>query len=282
MKALFFLMVLAPFAFSAVVYDASYSTTGTNTLDITYSHITTSNADRVMCLGIAWDTYSSAFGSSGCSICDGFVYLDSITYNGVGMTWAGSNGYTDVYCLANPASGSHVVEITFLQESCDNGAVAVVGTTTWSGASGWGNFKTGTGTSALISVSITGNSTSNALWDAPTIGSTGSGTPPTITPVAGQTENWNGYAGNRCGYVKGGSSRKNGLSGATTMNWTISTSKTWFGSALEIFYKAAAPPASVAAPGVGFISGPSYISFMRFSNKGGIVLPGWVRRWGKT
>jgi hypothetical protein len=214
----------------AVAFDATANTSGVGVSSLTFAH-TCTGSSLLLVVGVTW-TDTSISGAS----------LTGITYNGVAMTqlktlMAGI-ATDEVWYLIAPATGAHNVVVTFTNVNPLEApsTTAVAGSISWTGVdqvTPLGTPVTATATSTAPSVTLTGVSASNFVFDSLDVASAGS-TQPTITVNASQIQRWQTKVGGAGSRIAGAGSTKASAVGSVTMSWTLSASRTWGTIAVEV------------------------------------------------
>jgi len=214
--ALMVLLLAVSPAWGQIAFDAtSNSGAQGSTNPVTWSH-TVSGSDTLLAVHIAQR------GS-------GFPAAGGVTYNGVSLTSAQQDGpisfiHSSIWYLANPATGTNTVSVTFPSAPTRSvsGAVSLTGVDQSSPLDA-NNGSTGTGTTASVAVTTVADN----AW---VIGGVGVRTAAseTITVGAGETQDWN-VLDTANGLRAGGSHTTAAVTpaGAHTMDWTISASLAW-------------------------------------------------------
>lgn len=158
--------------FGAVSFDAvSSSKTGGTPTSLTYSHTTTTNADRVM-------VTTTGIGNT--------TVMDSVTYAGTNLTFAGGVNNAvrvELWTLNDPATGANNVVVSWT-----GGNDIQSGTTTYFDADTTANFASNSGTGTTSTVTVT-SATGDFVVDHVSVNDATAGQ--SIGAAgAGQTERW--------------------------------------------------------------------------------------------
>ena len=221
----------------AVAFDATANGSGSAISSLTFAHTCTgSNLLLVVC--VAWaDT--SVSGAS----------LTSITYNGVALTQYSSNGAgvgtNEVWYLIAPSTGAHNVVVTWTnvnpaEAPSTNGVAGSLSFTGVDQTTPLGTAAQATGSSTTPSVTLTGASASNFVFDALLVSSAASAQP-TITVNASQVQRWQVKVGGAGFRIAGAGSTKASAAGSVTMSWSLSAVRNWATIAIEVLQVAATP-----------------------------------------
>jgi phosphodiesterase/alkaline phosphatase D-like protein len=209
---------------TTVTLDGAVSTNKrTNTVSnaITVTNTTGTGANRLMLVGVAWNSFSTA------------TSISSVTFtpdggSAVGLTEvktqqvASTNRYAAIYRLLNPPSGqTGTVTVTF-SGSVSNGIV--VGVANFAGVDQTTPLGTPAGASLLSgnapSVTLTGLGGDELVFDTVFIGGN---PPPTLTVGASQTQLWTNSISN----TGGAASTEQATAASVTMSWSAASSGPW-------------------------------------------------------
>jgi hypothetical protein len=212
--------------------------TGTTTASsLTISH-TTSGTNRLMLVGVSIAKQSG-----------GAPSVSSITYNGVNLSFVGSQansdslGRVEIWRLVAPATGANNVVVT-LGAAPDAQTVGVMTFTGVHQSTPLGTFASATGDSTSASVTVT-SAAGELVFDTLVVESSSD---KALAPGAGQTERWDLFQ-----TVKnnGGGSTEAGAA-SVTMSWSWSGADKWSVGGVSI---KPAPGGATAAPGGSGFSG---------------------------
>ena len=219
---------------------AASSGTANSTNTVSFAHTTGAGADRLLLVGVSWNcgttdrTISSVtFTPSGGG--DAITLAEVLTQPGENSS--GDPRYSAIYSLLNPPSGqAGTVTVTF-SGSVSNGIVA--GAANFAGVNqtdplGTPDGDTSTSGSAPT-VTLIGLSGNELVFDNVFQG--GSSSSQTLTPAAGQTQLWTGFAGN----ARGSASTEQAAGSSVTMSWTAISASVWAIAAVPINPAAAGP-----------------------------------------
>jgi uncharacterized repeat protein (TIGR01451 family) len=194
---------------AAGVVHMATTTGSSQTGDVTVSHTTGSDANRLMLVGISWKPDSNQ-------------NITSVTYGGVGLTQLGhvlgNDHRVAIYYLVNPASVTANVVVDFA--SGHKGAF--VGVSTYSGVdqtTPLGTFNSATGDSTTASVNIA-SAPNDLVFDTVTKEKNGD-----LIVGANQIQRWNSNA--NVNEVRGAGSTELATAASTTMSWTLTAQKKW-------------------------------------------------------
>lgn len=220
----------------AVAFDATASTSGLLAQTFTFSH-TCTGSDRLLVVCIAW-TDTSISGAT----------PSSVTYNGVALTFLTTNsagiGVNEIWYLIAPSTGANNVVVTFTNIVPSEGpsSNAVCGSMSFTGVdqtTPLGTPGTANANSTAPSVSVTGASASNFVFDSLLVAS-GASAQPTITVNASQLQRWQTKIGAGSVRIAGAGSTKASAAGSVTMSWTLSVARNWATIAVEVLQVAVA------------------------------------------
>ena len=196
---------------------------------ITVSHTTGTGTNRLMLVGVSWNTNTSA------------VAINTVTFTPSGGSATSLNPvitqqagtqfrYVAIYSLLNPSSGvSGTVTVSFaasVPSGIIAGAINFAGVdqTTPLGTSNGAGSTSGTGPS----VTLTGLNGNELVFDT---AFKGGAPPPALNVGAGQTEQWNANIGN----ARGAASTEQATTTSVTMSWSATgTGTPWAIAAVPI------------------------------------------------
>ncbi len=208
-----------------VVDGAASSGTADDVSSISFSHTTGTGTDRLMLVGVSWNSGSSATSISSVTFSYGtgptVVTLDPVITEQTGTQLR----YAAIYrwpAGAQPPSGqAGTVTITF-SGSVSSGIVA--GAANFAGvdpAVPLGTADGANGNSTGATLTLTGLSGDELIFD--TIFQGASGESQTLTAGAGQTPLWNAFLGN----TRAAASTEQATGSSVTMSWTAASSSYW-------------------------------------------------------
>jgi hypothetical protein len=231
--SILFILLFSGLSWSAVLYDNNASATMNHDIYLPIAYSTPANSNRLMLVSVVWMTSGTLSGSR-CNVCAESGVFSGCSYGGYNLLNLKTTTNNEVLYLYNPPT-SGTLEC-YWEDICH--VDAVVGVTTFSGVDqtvGLGNPVDASGSSSPITTALIGVSANNLFWDSVAV-ARGSAPTMTITPVVGQNPNWNKKAGaDKCStYPLGASSWKQGIAGATSLNWTESTNKAWWTVGVEV------------------------------------------------
>lgn len=199
----------------AIGFDAVSSSTANAATSITFSHTVGSGAYRILIVGV-----STAIGLG--------QSHSGVTYGGVAMTLLVQDfggGGVSLWYLVNPASGAANVVA-----SIGTADAIVAGAVSYTGADQSLPFRDtahtfGTGTAISVTCSAVGG---DLVIDCFAVANSNPGAA-SVTVDASQTQRWKATRGPISGAAcTGGASEESADgSGSTSMDWTISASKSW-------------------------------------------------------
>ncbi len=204
------------------------ATSGQN-IDVT--HTTGSGANRLMLVGISWNSATTATSISSVSFTpsgESAIALEQV----IVQKQASNNRYSAIYSLLDPPEGVSGTVRVNLSASISNGIV--IGVANFSnvdqadplGTPGGASSSSNNTTVTLTLGSLTGD---ELVFDNIFIG----GNPPAaVTVGAGQTEltGWNVYSSN----TRGAASTEQATSSSVTMSWTAAADSMWVTTAVPI------------------------------------------------
>jgi uncharacterized repeat protein (TIGR02543 family) len=208
-----------------VVVDGAVSkgTTASGS-SVSFSHTTGNNANRLLVVGVAWNSNADARSISSVTFTPGGGSAQNLTL-AVTRTHSTQNRYSALYYLVNPGSGvTGTVAVTFsgtVTAGIVAGAANFAGVdqTTPIGVTGYADSGSSQNTSPSVTLNgLTGN---ELVIDNLFMGGTSSSQ--TITVGSGQTERWNDFVGN----TRAGGSTEQAGSTSVTMSWTAATNAYW-------------------------------------------------------
>jgi uncharacterized repeat protein (TIGR01451 family) len=213
---------LAPEAANTVTEDgtAHFVTGDAYSNSVSITHTTGTGKNRLMLVGVSWNTNSTDRDISSVTFSYGSTVLP---FSLVLKQKAGTNlRYAAIYSLLDPPAGqAGTVKVTF-PGYVMSGIVA--GVTNFQGVNQDSPLGTATGaygtSSANPSVTLTGLTGNELVFDDVYNGNAGG---VTMTVGAGQTQEWNTTIAN----ALAGASFKQASSSSVTMTWTPTTKATW-------------------------------------------------------
>ena len=214
-----------------IILDGAVSTgKSTNTVSnaITVTNTTGTGENRLMLVGVSWNSSSSAQNISSVSFTPSGGSPVSLTEVKTQQPGATAYRYAAIYRLLNPPSGqTGTVTVTFAG-SVANGII--VGVANFAGVDQTTPLGTPAGagtTNTAPSVTLTGLNGDELLFDTVFIGGA---PPPTLTNSTSQTRLWTNSISN----AGGAASTKPATAGSVTMSWTASASGPWAIAAVPI------------------------------------------------
>ena len=216
-----------------VAFDAVTGAVADSSSSLSFSH-TCSGDERVLYVAAAMQNINTD--------------VSALTYGGVSLTIVERreggigtfDGAVEIWRLIAPATGANTVSVTF--DAVDGIKAMAI---SWTGADQTtpnGSFTSNVGNSTTPSVDIS-SATDEIVFDYTTL-TEESGTGPTFTVGAGQTERVN-HSENA--YARSGGSTEAGAT-TVTMSWTSSTSDNWVAAGLSVKPAAAAAGAEGGGP----------------------------------
>jgi hypothetical protein len=245
-----------------VTLDGSVSSiTAASGSSIAISHTTGTGANRLMLVGVSWNSNTSASTISSVTFTpDGGSALPLTVV--ISQKHGSNYRYSAICQLLNPPSGqSGTIAVTF-SSSVSSGIVA--GAVNFYGVNQTSPLGTPNGAyspsnNMTVTVSLTGLNGDELVFDNVFLG----GNPPaTLTVGAGQTQLWNANVGN----ARGASSTEQASGSSVTMSWTAASNSMWVTAAVPINPAPAGPTYTLTAgnDGNGTVtldpSGGSYAS----------------------
>jgi hypothetical protein len=210
-------------AATTITLDGAVSsgTGAANSSSISISHTTGTGTDRLMLVGVSWNSGTTArtissvtFTPSGGSA----VALNPVRTEQTGTQYR----YSAIYSLLNPSNGqTGTVTVTF-SGSVSNGIVA--GVANFAGVdqtTPLGSPNGANGNSTAPSVALTGLNGDELVFDNVFQG--GSGSSQTLTVGANQSQLWNAFVSN----TRAAASTEQATTSSVTMSWTAASSSYW-------------------------------------------------------
>ena len=217
------------------------STTLASGSSISFAHTTGTGENRLMLVGISWNSGSAAstistvtFTPSGGSA----ISLNQVISQKHGT--ASNYRYSAIFSLVNPPNGQSGTILISFSASVSSGIVA--GAANFKGVDQTTPLGTAVGASSpsnntTVTINLTGLTGTELVFDNAFIG----GNPPaTVTPGNGQTQlgDWNKTVGN----ARGAASIEQATGSSVTMSWTAASSSLWVTAAVPIKPMAGEPP----------------------------------------
>jgi large repetitive protein len=229
-------------AAATVTLDGAVSsnTNGSGT-SISVSHTTGTGTDRLMLVGVSWNSGSGAQTISSVTFSYGSGPTVMTNNPVVTRKHASQYRYSAIYSLTNPPSGqSGTVKVTF-SGTVGNGIMA--GVANFAGVdqtTPLGTTNGADGNSTAPSVTLTGLSGNELVFDNVFQGA--SSTSQTLTTGSGQTQLWNPpYVAN----LRAAASTKQATGASVTMSWTAASASYWVITAVPIKPAGAAPTVTI-------------------------------------
>jgi uncharacterized repeat protein (TIGR01451 family) len=215
------LLALAAPLSAQVTFGAQTSGTATLTSaanTITVAHTTATTTNRILLVSVHMNL-RNATGST----------VSGVTYSGQALTLldaitdAAPDTRTEVWYLLNPPTGLANAVVTVGGITVGQSVATIAGATTYSGVDqSQPTTNTGTDTGSPATVTVTGTTTTSGVIDFATIRET-----VVATIGAGQTTGYNSSTGGTNDDLQAVTSRRTGLAGNTTMQWTLSANRRW-------------------------------------------------------
>ncbi|MBI2327901.1 prepilin-type N-terminal cleavage/methylation domain-containing protein [Candidatus Curtissbacteria bacterium] len=244
------------------IFDSasSSSTAGGQSDTLSWSHTVGTGANRLLIVGVSIGEDKS---------------VSTITYGSQGLTFRGAaysgtsvdDARAEIWSLVNPTSGTNTITVNL-----DGTTAIAAGATSWTNvnqATPLGTTATGWGNSTSPQVNVT-SAGSEVVVD--TLSADGT---PTAAVGAGQTQHWNVQGGDVFKSTRGAGSSEIGAA-ATTMSWTLNSSRKW--ALVAVAIKPAAPsPSQVAWWKFDEGSGPNAADSSGNGNAGTLINnPTWT------
>jgi uncharacterized repeat protein (TIGR01451 family) len=250
-----------------IALDSVTTVSNTTSLTATFSHTTSSGANRLMLVGVSLNRLTG--GST-------FEIPTNITYAGVPLTLVGgrTNLTTQeavmwIFALTNPASGANNVVVSWNEGQTDGD---VIGCATFTGvnqATPYGAFfsNVGTSTATLTNVNVVVTSAPGELvFDTVALRSQNFGA--VGSPGANQTALWKTYFNSK---VASGASTQPGAASVTN-SWTTSGNNDWVIGAVSIKPAASAGSTNVTV----FTQTPGFCSNFVMPSNNFVIITNYI------